>query len=77
LIGAASLATYAVSLTILSFSLKVIPVGVAYAIWSGVGTATIVLMGVVIFKEPITAVKVVCIAMIVVGAVGLNLASKS
>lgn len=70
---AASLACYAVSFVLLAVTLKTIPVGVAYAVWSGLGTVIVVLIGILWFKEPATVMRLVFIAMIVVGAVGLNL----
>lgn len=73
----ASLALYAVSFVFLAFALRALPVGVAYAIWSGLGTVVVVLIGMIWFGESATAGRVVFIAMIVVGAVGLNLITDS
>jgi small multidrug resistance pump len=64
---------YAASFVALTFALKKIEVGVAYAVWSGVGTALIAAIGVVYFREAATALKFVSILLIVVGVVGLNL----
>lgn len=64
---------YGTSFTMLSLALKKIDVGVAYAVWSGVGTALIATIGVLWFKEPLTAFKVGFLALIIVGVVGLNL----
>ena len=72
-----SLVLYGTCLIALSHAFKVIPVGVAYAIWSGIGTALIVLVGVVWFAEVLTTLKAVFIAMILVGVVGLNLVSNT
>lgn len=47
--------------------------GVAYAIWSGVGTALIAAVGILWFKEPATALKLASLTLIVAGVVGLNL----
>ena len=68
---------YGFSFWFLSLSLKVLQVGVAYAIWAGVGTALIAMAGVIIFKEPLNILKVVSITLIVLGVVGLNLAQNS
>ena len=57
----------------MALALKVIPVGVAYAIWAGLGTATIAVIGMVAFGEQVSALKIVFIGMIIAGAVGLNL----
>lgn len=70
-----ALGFYAVSFALLTFAIRSIPVSVAYAIWSGVGTLAVVLIGLFWFREPATALKLTFIAMIVVGAVGLNLVS--
>ena len=72
---AAALVLYAVAFLALAQALKAIPVGVAYAIWSGIGTAAIVAIGVVHFGEAMTAAKLLFIALILVGVVGLNLAA--
>jgi small multidrug resistance pump len=46
---------------------------VAYAVWSGLGTALIAAAGIIWFKEPLTAVKVASIALIILGVIGLNI----
>jgi small multidrug resistance pump len=68
---------YALSFTSLNFALKTIDVSVAYAIWSGVGTTLITLIGIWWFKEPVTLLKLVSIALIIVGVVGLNLGGQT
>lgn len=65
---------YAISLVLLTLSLRSIDVSVAYAIWSGLGTALIAAIGILWFGEPGTALKLVSLALIVAGVVGLNLA---
>jgi small multidrug resistance pump len=67
------LASYAISFGLLALALKTIPVGVAYAIWSGFGTVLIVIIGMVWFAEAATVPRLLFIAMIIVGAIGLNL----
>jgi small multidrug resistance pump len=64
---------YALSFMALTMALKRIDVSVAYAIWSGVGTALIAIIGVVHFREPMTLIKVVSVGMIIIGVVGLNI----
>ena len=64
---------YSCSLVGLALALKKLQVSVAYAVWSGVGTAIVAVIGVVWFKEPVTAVKMVCLTMIIAGVVGLYL----
>lgn len=61
------------SLSFLTLALKKIEVGTAYAIWSGVGTAAITLIGILIFNENITILKIVSILLIIIGVIGLNL----
>jgi len=64
---------YTLSFGMLTLALKRIDVSVAYAVWSGVGTALIATIGVLWFKEPMTALKLVSLALIIIGVVGLNL----
>jgi small multidrug resistance pump len=64
---------YLVTFASLVFVVKYIPVSVSYAIWSGVGTALIATIGMVYFKEPVTAARLLFIGLIIAGAVGLNL----
>ncbi|HZQ05041.1 MAG TPA: multidrug efflux SMR transporter [Anaerolineae bacterium] len=71
-----SLILYLVSLGLLALSLNKIDVSVAYAIWSGLGTALIVLISFFWLGETVTFLKLLFIGLIVVGAVGLNLTSK-
>ena len=63
---------YAVSFYALSVALRSIPLGVVYAVWSGVGTAAIVLIGFVLFREVLDAVKLAGIGLIIIGVVMLN-----
>ncbi len=74
---AASLGLYSVSFILLSQSIRTIPVGVAYAIWSGVGTSLIVIAGLIWFNEILTPARALFMAMIVIGAVGLNLTASN
>jgi len=68
---------YGLSFTGLTLVLKSIDVSVAYAVWSGLGTAIIAVIGIGWFKEPISILKVVSLGMIIVGVVGLNLSSSN
>lgn len=68
---------YLLAFTCLNFTLKTIPVSVAYAIWSGVGTAAIAVIGYVVFKETLTIMKVTAIILIIVGVALLNISSES
>ena len=64
---------YTLSFGMLTLALKKIDVSVAYAIWSGVGTALIASIGVLWFREPATAMKLISLGLIIIGVVGLNL----
>ena len=57
----------------LSQALKQLPLGTAYAVWTGIGTIGTVIFGILIFKEPLTISKLICIALIVSGITGLKL----
>jgi len=64
--------SFALSFWLFSLAVRTIQLGVAYAVWSGVATALITLIGVVYFRDSMTAVKVLGIALIVIGVIGLN-----
>ena len=64
---------YSLSLVALVFVLKKLPVSIAYAIWAGLGTALIAVIGIFWFKEPFTFIKLVSILLIVLGIIGLEL----
>jgi small multidrug resistance pump len=66
---------YGLSFTALTLCLKRLEVSMAYAVWSGLGTLLIAIIGVVIFKEPFPPLKVVSIVLIVLGVIGLHLSS--
>lgn len=71
--GAASILLYSICFWLLAFAFTRIPIGVAYAIWSGVGIAAIALIGYVAFRQSLSPIQLGFIALIVIGAVGLNL----
>jgi len=62
-----------VSLGFLGLALKSLPVGTAYAVWTGIGATGTVILGIVLFAEPATAVRLGCVALIVAGIIGLKL----
>lgn len=64
---------YLLSFACLTFSLKRLEISVAYAIWAGLGTSLIAIIGTFYFNEPMTAFKIGALSLIVVGVVGLNL----
>lgn len=59
----------------LSVALKNLPLGTAYAIWTGIGTVGTVTLGIKLFKEPIDIIRLICIGFIVVGIIGLKVVS--
>jgi small multidrug resistance pump len=65
---------YATSFWLLSLVLRDISVGTSYAIWSGVGTAALAIIGMIALGEPATALRIGSIALIVAGVIGLNVA---
>jgi len=64
------------SFVLLAQSVRTLPIGTAYAAWTGIGAAGTAIAGVVLFKEPATAQRALFLAMIVAGAVGLKLTMK-
>lgn len=71
--GIASIACYSACFWMLAPAMKVLPVGVVYAIWSGVGIVAISVIGIFAFDERLSALQFGFIGMILIGAVGLNL----
>ncbi len=65
------------SMGLLATALRALPLGTAYAIWTGIGSVGTAVLGIVLFREPPTTMRLVCIGLIVVGIVGLKLASNS
>ncbi|MFC6444201.1 quaternary ammonium compound efflux SMR transporter SugE [Shinella zoogloeoides] len=61
-----------VSIVLLGLAVKTLPMGTAYAIWTGIGTVGTVILGIVLFAEPVTAMRLGCIALIVTGILGLK-----
>lgn len=64
---------YLLSFWFLALVLEKMQLGIAYAVWAGVGTAVTALIGIAVFGESATAVKLGCIVLIIGGVVGLNL----
>lgn len=70
-----TLAAMAASFLLLSYAFKTIPVGTAYAVWVGIGAAGTAVLGMVLFSEPATLARILCLLLIVAGVVGLKLFS--
>lgn len=67
---------YMLSFACLNFALKSINISLAYAIWAGVGTTLIAIIGVIWFNEPINFLKTISISLVVIGVVGINLTTS-
>lgn len=63
------------SVGLLGLALRTLPVGTAYAVWTGIGAVGTAILGMVLFGEAATALRLACIALIVAGIVGLKFAS--
>lgn len=74
--GIAAMAGYTICFWLLAFAMTRIPVGVAYAVWSGIGIVAIATIGWLVFRESLSAIQIGCIAMILIGAIGLNLTTQ-
>ncbi|MXP45312.1 QacE family quaternary ammonium compound efflux SMR transporter [Altererythrobacter sediminis] len=71
--GMAAMAGYGVCFWLLAFAMTRIPMGVAYAMWSGLGIVAIAVIGWVVFRQSLTLAQVGFMALILIGAIGLNL----
>ncbi|MDI3305635.1 MAG: quaternary ammonium compound efflux SMR transporter SugE [Acetobacteraceae bacterium] len=71
----ATAASMALSLGLLGLALRSLPLGTAYAVWTGIGTIGTVVAGMILFGEPATALRLGCIGLILAGIAGLKLAS--
>ena len=73
--AALTIAIVIVDLYLLSISMQTIGAGLSYAIWTGIGAVTTFLMGIALFKESTSWMRVACIFVIIAGIIGLNIAS--
>jgi quaternary ammonium compound-resistance protein SugE len=70
-----TVASMVASLGLLGLSLKALPLGTAYAVWTGVGTLGTAVLGIVLFGEDVSVARLACIGLIVAGIAGLKLVS--
>lgn len=63
------------SIVLLGFAMRSLPVGTAYAVWTGIGAVGTVILGIFIFNEPATALRMTSVSLIILGIVGLKLSS--
>ena len=71
--SAGTLAAMGLSVVLLGIAMRSLPVGTAYAVWTGIGAVGTVILGIVLFGEPATAARLVCVGLIVAGILGLKL----
>ena len=62
-----------VSVVLLGWAMRSLPVGTAYAVWTGIGAVGTVVLGIVLFGEPATMGRLACVALIVAGIIGLKI----
>lgn len=67
-----TLAAMLVSIVFLSLAMKELPVGTSYAVWTGIGAVGTVALGIVLFGEPATAIRLGCLGLILAGILGLK-----
>ena len=73
----ATAAALIASMGLLGISLRTLPLGTAYAVWTGIGSVGTAALGIVLFREPATVLRLLCIGLIVAGIVGLKLATPA
>lgn len=66
-----------ISFWLLSVAMKTIPVGTAYAVWTGIGAVGVAILGMVLFDDSRDILRVICLLLIIIGIVGLKLVSPS
>lgn len=71
--SAGTVIAMALSVVFLGLALKTLPVGTAYAVWTGIGAVGTVILGILLFAEPATALRLGCVGLILAGIVGLKL----
>ena len=60
------------SIVLLGLAVKTLPIGTAYAVWTGIGAVGTAILGIILFGDPATALRLACIGLIVAGIVGLK-----
>lgn len=66
-----------ISMILLGLAVRDLPIGTAYAIWTGIGAAGAAILGIILFAEPATALRIGSVALIIAGVIGLKLATLS
>lgn len=70
-----TLVAMAVSVWLLSIAMKSLPMGTAYAVWTGIGAVGAVIIGIVLFGDPATPARLACVGLILAGLIGLKMVS--
>lgn len=65
-----------VSMTLLGLAARSLPIGTAYAVWTGIGTVGAVLLGILLFGDSANSLRLACIALVLIGVIGLKLVSR-
>jgi quaternary ammonium compound-resistance protein SugE len=73
--GLFTAATGLSSIFLLSLSLRTLPVGTAYAVWTGIGAAGTAILGMAVLDDPTAPMRMLCIVLILAGVIGLKLVS--
>ena len=68
-----TLAAMVISFTLLGLAVKHLPIGTAYAIWTGIGAVGTAILGIILFGDPATVMRLLCIALILSGVIGLKM----
>lgn len=71
-----TIAAMGLSMAFMAYSLKTIPMGTAYAVWTGIGAVGTAILGMLLFDEPRAAMRLLCIGLIIAGIAGLKLTSN-
>jgi quaternary ammonium compound-resistance protein SugE len=70
-----TVAAMIVSFWLLAFAMKTLPVGTAYGVWVGIGAVGTVILGIVLFNEPVNPMRLISVGLIILGIIGLKLSS--
>ncbi|MEO6874644.1 MAG: quaternary ammonium compound efflux SMR transporter SugE [Opitutaceae bacterium] len=66
----------AASMFLLALAARALPIGTAYAVWTGIGAAGTAILGIILFHESASALRLVCLALIITGVIGLKFLAK-
>jgi quaternary ammonium compound-resistance protein SugE len=72
----AMLAAMGLSMLFLSYAIRTIPMGTAYAVWTGIGAAGIAVIGMLLFSEPQTLLRIFCLSLVIAGIIGLKIVGQ-